>query len=93
MRPRWRGCCATIASMLVVNCLGVLQDGPGSDTAGCEDRHFVARLLQAIRESNRAIRLVHLNSRQARPTEPVKQQQLLANMSGVGSIIGGLQCY
>ena len=32
---------------VVVNCLGVLQDGPGSDT-GAVHRDFVARLLQAI---------------------------------------------
>ena len=35
---------------LVVNCLGVLQDGPGSDT-GAVHRDFVARLLAAIRDS------------------------------------------
>jgi uncharacterized protein YbjT (DUF2867 family) len=45
---------------LVVNCLGVLQDGPGSDT-GAVHRDFVARLLQAIRDSGRAVRLVHLS--------------------------------
>jgi uncharacterized protein YbjT (DUF2867 family) len=45
---------------VVVNCVGVLQDGPGSDTATvhCD---FVARLLQAIRDSGRAIRLVHIS--------------------------------
>src|SRR4051812_978047 len=45
---------------VVVNCLGVLQDGPGSDTAAvhCD---FVARLLQAISDSDRAIRLVHIS--------------------------------
>ena len=45
---------------VVVNCLGVLQDGPGSDTAAvhCD---FVARLLQAIRDSGRTIRLVHIS--------------------------------
>ncbi len=45
---------------VVVNCLGVLQDGPGSDTSvvHCD---FVARLLQAIRDSNRRIRLVHIS--------------------------------
>src|SRR5258705_5470378 len=42
---------------LVVNCLGVLQDGPGSDTRAVH-RDFVERLLQAIRNSGRAIRLV-----------------------------------
>ena len=38
----------------------MLQDGPGSDTTAvhCD---FVARLLQAIRESDRAIRLVHVS--------------------------------
>jgi uncharacterized protein YbjT (DUF2867 family) len=45
---------------LVVNCLGVLQDGPGSDT-GAVHRDFVARLLQAIHDSGRAIRLVHIS--------------------------------
>jgi uncharacterized protein YbjT (DUF2867 family) len=45
---------------LVVNCLGVLQDGPGSDT-GAVHRDFVARLLQAIGDSGRAIRLVHIS--------------------------------
>ena len=43
---------------LVVNCLGVLQDGPGSDTRDVH-RDFVERLLRAIRASGRAIRLVH----------------------------------
>ena len=45
---------------LVVNCLGVLQDGPGSDT-GAVHRDFVARLLAAISGSGRAIRLVHIS--------------------------------
>jgi uncharacterized protein YbjT (DUF2867 family) len=45
---------------LVVNCLGVLQDGLGSDTRAVH-RDFVARLLQAIRDSGRAIRLVHVS--------------------------------
>ena len=45
---------------VVVNCLGVLQDGPGSDTRAVH-RDFVARLLQAIRDSGRAIRLVHIS--------------------------------
>ncbi|MDH2382820.1 SDR family oxidoreductase [Bradyrhizobium sp. CER78] len=45
---------------VVVNCLGVLQDGPGSDTRAVH-RDFVARLLQAIRDSHRAIRLVHVS--------------------------------
>ncbi|MDH6261392.1 SDR family oxidoreductase [Bradyrhizobium sp. BR13661] len=45
---------------IVVNCLGVLQDGPGSDTNAVH-RDFVARLLQAIAGSGRAIRLVHIS--------------------------------
>jgi uncharacterized protein YbjT (DUF2867 family) len=45
---------------LIVNCLGVLQDGPGSDTHAVH-REFVARLLQAIRESGCAVRLVHIS--------------------------------
>jgi len=45
---------------VIVNCLGVLQDGPGSDT-GAVHRDFVARLLQAIRDSGRAIRFVHIS--------------------------------
>jgi uncharacterized protein YbjT (DUF2867 family) len=45
---------------LVVNCLGVLQDGAGSDTRAVH-RDFVERLLQAIDRSGRAIRLVHIS--------------------------------
>jgi uncharacterized protein YbjT (DUF2867 family) len=45
---------------LVVNCLGVLQDGPGSDTTAVH-RDFVARLLQAIRATGRLVRLVHIS--------------------------------
>jgi uncharacterized protein YbjT (DUF2867 family) len=45
---------------LVVNCLGVLQDGPGSDTCDVH-RDFVERLLRAIRASGRAIRLVQIS--------------------------------
>ena len=45
---------------VVVNCLGVLQDGPGSDTRAVH-RDFVARLLAAIRDSGRAGRFVHIS--------------------------------
>lgn len=45
---------------VVVNCLDVLQDGPGSDTNAVH-RDFVARLLQAIGDSGRAVRLVHIS--------------------------------
>jgi uncharacterized protein YbjT (DUF2867 family) len=45
---------------VIVNCLGVLQDGPGSDT-GAVHRDFVARLLQGINDSGRAVRLIHIS--------------------------------
>src|SRR3984885_387499 len=45
---------------VVVNCLGVLQDGPGSDTRAVH-RDFVERLLRAIRASGRAIHLVQIS--------------------------------
>jgi len=45
---------------VVVNCVGLLQDGPGSDV-GAVHRDFVARLLQAMSDSGRAIRLVHIS--------------------------------
>jgi uncharacterized protein YbjT (DUF2867 family) len=45
---------------VVVNCLGVLQDGPGSDTRAVH-RDFVERLLRAIGTSGRAVRLVHVS--------------------------------
>jgi uncharacterized protein YbjT (DUF2867 family) len=45
---------------MVVNCLGVLQDGPGSDTRAVH-RDFVAQLLQAIKDSGRTVRLIHVS--------------------------------
>lgn len=45
---------------IVVNCLGVLQDGPGSDT-GAVHRDFVERLLVAIGDSGRTVRLIHIS--------------------------------
>ena len=45
---------------VVVNCLGVLQDGPGSDTRAVH-RDFVERLLQAIQDSGRTVRLIHIS--------------------------------
>jgi uncharacterized protein YbjT (DUF2867 family) len=45
---------------VVVNCLGLLQDGPGSETRAVH-RDFVERLLQAIKDSGRAIRLIHVS--------------------------------
>ena len=45
---------------VIVNCLGVLQDGPGSDTRAVH-RDFVERLLAAIRDCGRAVRFVHIS--------------------------------
>jgi uncharacterized protein YbjT (DUF2867 family) len=45
---------------VIVNCLGVLQDGTGSDT-GAVHRDFVARLIAAIKAAGHAIRLVHIS--------------------------------
>ena len=47
-------------SDLIVNCIGVLQDGIGSDTRAvhCD---FVERLLRAMVQSGRAPRLVHIS--------------------------------
>jgi len=45
---------------VVINCLGVLQDGPGSGT-GAVHRDFVARLLAGIRDSGRIVRFVHIS--------------------------------
>jgi len=77
---------------VVVNCLGVLQDGPGSDT-GAVHRDFVARLLQATRESGRAIRLVHISipgnaatDRTAFATTKREAERLVA-ASGIASAI------
>jgi uncharacterized protein YbjT (DUF2867 family) len=45
---------------VVVNCVGLLQDGHGGSVAAVH-RDFVARLLQAIRDCGRAVRLVHIS--------------------------------
>ena len=45
---------------VVVNCLGVLQNGPGSDTRAVH-RDFVERPVQAVRDSGRSIRLIHIS--------------------------------
>lgn len=44
----------------VVNCLGVLQDGIGSGTRAVH-HDFVVRLLQAIGDSGRSIRFIHIS--------------------------------
>jgi uncharacterized protein YbjT (DUF2867 family) len=45
---------------VVVNCVGLLQDVPGSDV-GVVHRDFVAQLLRAIHECGRPISLVHIS--------------------------------
>ncbi|MBT1511400.1 NAD(P)H-binding protein [Bradyrhizobium sp. SRL28] len=78
---------------VVVNCLGVLQDGPGSDTAAVH-RDFVVRLLQAIRDSDRAIRLVHISipgtsdsDRTAFSTTKREAERLIAESSVAHTIL------
>jgi uncharacterized protein YbjT (DUF2867 family) len=48
------------AAHAIVNCVGVLQDGPGSSTNAAH-RDFVMRLLEAIKQSGRAVRLIHIS--------------------------------
>lgn len=45
---------------VVVNCLGVLQDGPGCDTTAVH-RDFTARLVQAIGDCGWPLRLIHIS--------------------------------
>jgi uncharacterized protein YbjT (DUF2867 family) len=45
---------------VVMNCLGVLQDAPGSDTQAVH-AGFVTRLLNAIGDSGRPVQLVHIS--------------------------------
>src|SRR5258708_158180 len=54
---------------LVVNCLGVLQDGPGSDTSEVH-RDFVERLSPAIRASGPPTRLAQLPLPAPPPQDP-----------------------
>lgn len=80
------------AADVVVNCLGVLQDGPGSDTNAIH-RDFVARLLAAVRDCGRTIRLVHIsipgtaeNDRTAFATTKREAERLIA-ASGIAYAI------
>jgi uncharacterized protein YbjT (DUF2867 family) len=45
---------------VVVNCLGVLQDAPGRDVSAVHCG-FIERLLRAVDDSGRAIRLIHIS--------------------------------
>lgn len=45
---------------MVVNCLGVLQDGPGMDTSAVH-RDFTMRLLAGIKAAAQPIQLVHIS--------------------------------
>ncbi|UFZ02043.1 SDR family oxidoreductase [Bradyrhizobium ontarionense] len=77
---------------VVVNCLGVLQDGPGSDTNSVH-RDFVARLLEAIATCGHSVRLIHLSipgtadeDRTAFATTKRAAERLIAS-SGIASAI------
>ncbi|MCL2713511.1 MAG: SDR family oxidoreductase [Alphaproteobacteria bacterium] len=56
----WMHLISAHAVDVIVNCVGVLQDGPGCNTMAVH-RDFVARLLRAISASDRAIRLVQIS--------------------------------
>lgn len=45
---------------MIVNCLGILQDGPGMDTSAVH-RGFTAKLLAAIKTTTQPIQLVHIS--------------------------------
>src|SRR5258707_13176088 len=73
---------------VVVNCLGVLQDGPGSDTSAVH-RDFVEKLLGTIGEQGRPTGLGHI-SIPARPAEartpfsqPNREAQRLIAVFGI----------
>jgi uncharacterized protein YbjT (DUF2867 family) len=80
------------AADVVVNCIGVLQDGPGSDT-GAVHRDFVAKLLQAIRDSGRTIRLVHIsipgeaNEDRTAFSQTKREAERLISVSGISHAI------
>lgn len=77
---------------VIVNCLGVLQDGPGGDT---RDVHvdFVERLIDAIRQSGRAVRLIHMSmpGRDADDSTPFsrtkREAERLIRSSGLRHVI------
>ena len=58
-RPRWRGCCAITASMSSSIASACCRTAPAATRPPCIA--ISSRLLQAIRESDRAIRLVHIS--------------------------------
>jgi uncharacterized protein YbjT (DUF2867 family) len=77
---------------MVVNCLGVLQDGPGMDTTAVH-RDFTARLLAAIKAAAQPIQLVHIsipgateNDRTAFSKTKRDAERLIAE-AGIGSTI------
>jgi uncharacterized protein YbjT (DUF2867 family) len=82
---------------VIVNCLGVLQDGPGSDT-GAVHRDFVARLLHAMQGCGRAMRLVHISipgtaeqDRTAFSTTKREAETLIAASGVAHAILAGLR--
>jgi uncharacterized protein YbjT (DUF2867 family) len=77
----------------IINCLGVLQDGPGSST-GAVHRDFVARLLEAIKQSGRTVRLIQISipgdaheDRTAFATSKRAAEQLIADSGVVYAIL------
>jgi uncharacterized protein YbjT (DUF2867 family) len=77
---------------VVVNCLGVLQDGPGSDTRVVHVA-FIERLIDAVRQAGRDIRLIHLSmpGRDADDHTPFsrtkREAERLIRASGVRHVI------
>lgn len=77
---------------MVVNCLGVLQDGPGMDTTSVH-HDFTEKLLAAIQNTGRPIHLVHISipgapddDRTAFSRTKRDAERMIAN-SGVASTI------
>ncbi len=77
---------------MVINCLGVLQDGPGMDTSAVH-RDFTAKLLTAIKSAAQPIQLVHISIPGAADSDHTAfsktkrdAERLIAN-AGIGSTI------
>ncbi|HEX2725815.1 MAG TPA: SDR family oxidoreductase, partial [Beijerinckiaceae bacterium] len=57
------------AITLIVNCVGILQDGPGGDTQSAHG-DFVAHLLRALGKAGRPVPLIHISI----PGEPADER-------------------
>ena len=77
---------------MVVNCLGVLQDGPGMDTSAVH-RDFTARLLVAIKAAAQPIQLVHISIPGAADSDHTafsktkRDAERLISEAGIGSTV------